>query len=229
MHSRRAVLTGMAAMATPAFGPAFAEDSPIAHGALAGNSLACAFEKPPTSTLPDVTLVGLDGELSIDHWKGRTILMPLWAEWCAPCMSELPDFGMLYRKYANTRFTILPVLSGTARQITPLDVVHLFSVLHCEALPALVEARNGNRLIRTMGRKGSSYALPCNLLIAPDGTVIGREMGRITADDAAAGPAPAKTGDPETVTRAIHGQAQSVWGKPDGEAFAAAMANGFLR
>lgn len=225
MRTRRAVLTGLAAAALV---PAHADDSPVAHGILADNSLARAFEKPPTSTLPDVPLIGMDGTFSIDRWKGRTVLMPLWAEWCAPCMSELPDFGRLQSKYANSRFTILPVLNATNKQLTPHDILQLFAVLHCEALPAVAESRLGSRLLRTMGRQGDSYALPCNLLIAPDGRVVGREMGRITADDASDGTAPAKTGDPETVTRAIKGQAQSVWGKPEGEAFAAAMANGFL-
>jgi thiol-disulfide isomerase/thioredoxin len=226
MQTRRTVLAGLAALAAPV--PARADDSPIAHGVLADNPLARAFEKPPTRTLPDVPLVGLDGTFSIERWRGRTVLMPLWAEWCAPCMSELPDFGRLHKKYSNTRFTILPVLSGTSRKMTPHDIAQIFSILKCDALPALAEDRFGNRLIRTMGRDGDHYSLPCNLIIAPDGTVVGREMGRITAEDASAGPAPEKTGDPETITRAIKGQAQSVWGKPEGEAFAAAMANGFF-
>jgi thiol-disulfide isomerase/thioredoxin len=223
--ARRTVLTGLVGIAAR---PAYAEDSPLAHGALANNSLAQAFEKAPSRSLPDVKLVGLDGEFSIDSLKGRTILMPLWAEWCAPCLSEIPDFAWLQKKFANPRFTIIPVLSGTQKRFAPSDILKLFAILHSEALPPVLEKNFGARLIRAMGREGAGYSLPCNLIIAPDGTVVGREMGRLTAPDAAEGPAPEKTKDPETITRAIKGQAQSIWGKPEGEEFARAMAAGFL-
>jgi thiol-disulfide isomerase/thioredoxin len=222
--SRRTVLAGLAASAAPAF----AGDSPLAHGVLADNPIAKAFEKAPQSTLPDATLVGLHGDFTIDALKGRTILMPLWAEWCAPCMSEIPDFARLHKKYGNAKFMVVPVLSGSMKKFTPLDIGRVFTILHAEALPPVMEKDVGSKLVRTMGRSGRSYSLPCNLLIAPDGTVVGREMGRITADDASDGPAPQKTKDPETITRAINGQAQSIWGKAEGEQFARALAEGFL-
>jgi thiol-disulfide isomerase/thioredoxin len=227
---RRSVLCGLVGMgAGLALPSAHAEQSSlIAHGALANNTLAQAFEKAPSASLPDVTLVGLQGEITLDSLKGRTILMPLWAEWCAPCLSEIPDFAKLEKKYGNARFAVVPVLSGTQKQMTPPWIAHLFTILHAEALPAVAEKNFGGRLIRTMGREGGRYSLPCNLLIAPDGRVVGREMGRISAPDASEGAAPAKTKDPETVTRAINGQSQSMWGKPEGEDFARAMANGFL-
>jgi hypothetical protein len=67
-------------------------------------------------------------------------------------------------------------------------------------------------------------ALPCNLLIGPDGRVMAREIGRLENTDDAN---PAKTWK-ETVNRTGAGEVQSRWGQTDGEAFAAAMANGFL-
>ena len=77
---RRTVLSELAGMSAGlVMPPARAEDaSPIAHGVLANNELAKSFIKAPSS-LPDVTLVGLQGEFDIDSLKGRTILMPLWA------------------------------------------------------------------------------------------------------------------------------------------------------
>jgi thiol-disulfide isomerase/thioredoxin len=224
--NRRTVLAGLAATAAPLL--AGAADSPLAHGVLANNRLAQAFKPAPQSRLPDVPLVGLHGEFSIDTLKGRTILMPLWAEWCAPCLSEIPDFARLHKKFSNAKFIIVPVLTSTMKQFTPSDIGRVFTVLHAEALPPVMEKNLGSRLARTMGRQGDSYALPCNLLIGPDGTVIGREIGRISAADASDGPVPQKSPDPETVTRAINGQAQSEWGKADGEEFARAMADGFL-
>ena len=227
MIDRRAMMLGLGAgLFTP---PALAADeaSPVAHGVLANNALAKAFEKARRD-LPDVTLIGPDGEFDTGTLKGRTILMPLWAEWCAPCLSEIPDFARLQAKYGTRHFTIMPVLTATQRKLTPDLINNLFDILHARALRPVAEKNFGSKLAIAMGRDGNGWALPCNLLIAPDGTVVGREMGKIAAPDAATGAPPPKTGDAETVTRAIKGQAQSLWGKQEGEDFAAAMAAGFL-
>lgn len=202
-------------------------DSPVAHGTLANNPLAKAFEKT-WPRLPDVTLWGPDGDFKPKDLIGRTILMPIWAEWCAPCLSELPDFGKLQAKYGNAKFEIIPVLSATGRQMTPKHIAQIFTMLHAAALKPVVEKGFGDALARTMGRTSRGYSLPCNILIGPDGTVIGREMGQVQADDAKTGDAPPKNGDAESVRRAVAGQTQSLWGKQDGEEFAKAMAEGFL-
>jgi len=224
---RRTAMAGLAGLL--AVRPALAgrDPPPVAHGVLANNALAQAFEKT-RSDLPDVTLVGPQGEFSILTLKGRTILMPLWAEWCAPCLCEIPDFAKLQKKYGNERFAVMPVLTGTGKQMTPAAITSVFNVLHAGNLAPLMEKNYGRKLLNTMARTQDGFAIPCNLLIAPDGSVVGREIGRLATPDASEGPAPAKTKDPETVTRAIAGQAQSLWGKPEGEEFAAAMAAGFL-
>ena len=227
MIDRRTVIAGLAGLAAAPAASADAGSSPVAHGVLANNTLAQAFEKARPE-LPYVTIVGLDGEFDTDTLKGRTILMPLWAEWCAPCLSELPDFAKLQKKYGNDRFAILPVLTGTRKRMTPALLASVFHILHADALTPLIEKNLGDKLMAAMARTDDGLAVPCNLLIAPDGTVVGREMGRVSAPDASEGPAPAKTKDPETITRAIAGQAQSMWGKVEGEEFAAAMAAGFL-
>lgn len=225
---RRTVLAGLAGLACS---PALAKDegSPLARGVLANNEIAKKFELPPRSRLPDVTIIGQKSAFDISALRGKTILMPLWAEWCAPCLSEIPDFSRLQAKFGNAKFEIIPILTGTQRKLAPDNIAVIFNLLHATALAALVEKNYGEVLFKAMCRDGNKWIMPCNLLIAPDGTVVGREMGRITAGDATAGAAPPSNGgDPETVRRAMKGQAQSVWGGQAGEEFAAAMASGFI-
>ena len=199
--------------------------SPIAHGILADNSLARAFESSPETELPNLYIWGPQGTRPIKESKGRTILMPLWAEWCAPCLSELPDFSRLQRKYGNEKFAIIPILTATRKRVTPELLVDLMRALHGEEFEPLIENNRDDRLMRKMGRmKDGSAGLPCNLLIAPDGRVVAREIGRIgNSDD----PDPAKT-QKEIYSRIGANAVQSRWGQADGEAFAAAMADGFL-
>jgi thiol-disulfide isomerase/thioredoxin len=224
---RRTVLAGLAGLA--AVGPAAAAepDSPVAHGALANNPLALAFESA-RSELPDITLVGPNGERDISTLMGRTILMPLWAEWCAPCLSEIPDFARLQEKYGNSSFAIVPILTGSRKQVTPAVAAQLFEFLHASVFEPLVEKNWGSRLMATMAVKsGNRIEIPCNLLIAPDGRVVGREIGvqRSADQDSVAA---AASGRSAMIARAEAGEVLSLWGKDAGAEFAAAMAGGFL-
>jgi len=226
---RRAAVLGLAGLTVSA---AHADDkpssSPIAHGVLAENSLAQKFESVSTE-LPGIALWGPNGKRDIEdllkEQKGRTILMPLWAEWCAPCMSEIPDFARLQQKYGNDKFSIIPVLTATRKQFTPEILGSVLKGMHAGVFEPLIENRLGDRLMNKMAKISSRQsALPCNLLIAPSGQVVAREIGRLenTDDDN-----PAKSWN-EVVKRTETGDVQSRWGQADGEAFAAAMANGFL-
>jgi len=156
--------------------------------------------------------------------KGRAILMPLWAEWCAPCMSEIPDFARLQQKYGNEKFSIIPVLTATRKKFTPETLKSILGQMHAGVFEPWIENHLGDRLMDKMTRRGDQRALPCNLLIAPDGQVMAREIGALgNSDDAS----PAKSWK-DVVDRTALGDVQSRWGQADGEAFAAAMANGFL-
>jgi len=204
--------------------PARADDaaSPVAHGVLANNPLALAFETAPAE-LPDVDVLGPNGTRSLSEFKGRTLLMPLWAEWCAPCLSELQDFAGLQTRHGNDKFAIVPILTGTRKQMTPAIIARLFADLHADALAPLIESRFGERLLHAMAKKkNGDFAVPCNLLVAPDGHVVGREFGLSESSDVKAG------SSHQLLAQAEAGTVISLWGKDAGDEFAAAMANGFL-
>jgi thiol-disulfide isomerase/thioredoxin len=227
---RRTLLAGIAALAAarPA-AAADATDSPIARGVLANNPLAQAFEAAPIFQLPDVMLTGPNGEQDIaDLIKGRTIIMPLWAEWCTPCLSEIPDFARIQAKYGNANFAVVPVLTGARKQVTPEALTQIFGFLHAGVFAPLVEKKFGKRLLVTMAaRNDGSVEIPCNLLIAPNGRVVAREFGLKRSDDEAAA-ATAAVGKVDPVARAEAGETLSLWGKAPGEELAAALASGFL-
>jgi thiol-disulfide isomerase/thioredoxin len=227
MIDRRTAAAGLGLFAA---NPALADEpqkkpSPIAHGILADNSLAQIFE-PVDNDLPSVYLWTLDDKKKhIDELKGRTLIMPLWAEWCAPCMSELPDFARLQRKYGNDKFAIVPVLTGTQKKFTPELLGKILGLMHCDVFEPLIESNRGDRLIQKMARRGNEVAIPCNLLITPDLKVMAREIGRLANSDDAD---PAKSWKDTLNRTGVEGSVQSRWGQADGEAFVKAMSEGFL-
>ena len=224
--NRRALLGGLAALA--AAGSARADDasSPIAIGVLKDNPIAKAFRSPQSDTLPDIRLDTPNGAFQIaEVLQGRTVLMPVFAEWCVPCLTEIPDFARLQEVYGNEHFAILPVLSWPRKQMTPLAIATLFQTLHAQIFTPMTEQRFGGALVRAMARSGNMLSLPCNLLIDPKGRVVAREMGLksngVTLTD--------DPGDRYArAEKAAAGQTQSLWGTAAGDAFATALANGFL-
>ena len=220
--SRRTFLAGAASLALAPAAGADADVSPLAHGALADNVLAKAFKTAPPQ-LPDVQILGPKGTRSISEFKGRTTLMPLWAEWCGPCLSELQDFATLQKKYGNDKFQVIPILTGMQKRLTPVTIAQLFAYLHADVFEPLIENRFGGALMTVMARDTDRQVkIPCNLIIAPDGRVIGREFGLEEAEGVTA------TTKHQLIAQAEAGNILSLWGKKEGDEFAAAMANGFL-
>src|SRR5690606_41397678 len=64
---------------------------PLARGELA------AVKVPSTpQPLPPLSFEGPDGRrLTLADFKGRTVLLNLWATWCAPCRQEMPALDAL--------------------------------------------------------------------------------------------------------------------------------------
>jgi thiol-disulfide isomerase/thioredoxin len=220
--SRRTFLASAASLAFAP--PARADAPPLAHGVLENNALAKEFESV-TVELPDLDVWGPAGKRSIKELKGRAVLMPLWAEWCGPCFSEMPDFARLQTKYGNDKFAIIPVLTATKKQFTPELLGGVLKLANAGIFEPLIEDHLGDRLMQHMARQHGGVALPCNLLIAPDGHVVAREIGRMTSDEETKDPAHSYR---EVLDRTQTGAIQSLWGDAAGDEFAKAMANGFL-
>jgi cytochrome c biogenesis protein CcmG/thiol:disulfide interchange protein DsbE len=59
---------------------------------------------------PDFSLQTPDGQiLNLAEFRGRPILINLWASWCPPCKAEMPDLEQVYKDYQSEGFIILGV------------------------------------------------------------------------------------------------------------------------
>ncbi len=92
--------------------------APLAHGEVAALTMATA-----PLRLPDLVLRDADGKpKKLSDWRGRTVLVNLWATWCVPCRKEMPALENLRPSWAgrisrSSRSTSTPA-TPTRRRIS---------------------------------------------------------------------------------------------------------------
>ena len=60
--------------------------------------------------LPDLTLRDAAGqERKLSDWRGRTVLLNLWATWCVPCRKEMPALDALAGKLGGPAFEVVAI------------------------------------------------------------------------------------------------------------------------
>jgi thiol-disulfide isomerase/thioredoxin len=92
----------------PACGPAVALSSkiaPLAQGEVAALTMATA-----PLRLPDLAFEDADGKpRKLSDWRGRTVLVNLWATWCVPCRKEMPALEQLQTRLGGPKFEVVAV------------------------------------------------------------------------------------------------------------------------
>ena len=78
---------------------------PLATGEVAG-VMVPADPKP----LPDLAFTGPDGKpMLLSALRGKTVLLNLWATWCAPCRKEMPALDKLQAELGGADFEVVAV------------------------------------------------------------------------------------------------------------------------
>lgn len=63
---------------------------------------------PPRGT-PLTRFQGPDGETELAAFKGKTVLVNLWATWCPPCVDELPSLDALQESLGGDDFVVVAI------------------------------------------------------------------------------------------------------------------------
>lgn len=67
---------------------------------------------PPDAGYPAPDFDVLDAEgspVSLADYRGRVVLLNIWATWCAPCLEEMPSMQRLYEAFPRDDFEIAAV------------------------------------------------------------------------------------------------------------------------
>ncbi|RZN19020.1 TlpA disulfide reductase family protein [Bradyrhizobium sp. Leo121] len=78
---------------------------PLAHGELAALTMAT---KP--LRIPDLAFEDAEGKpRKLSDWRGKTVLVNLWATWCVPCRKEMPALDALQAKLGGKDFEVVAI------------------------------------------------------------------------------------------------------------------------
>ncbi len=65
---------------------------------------------------PDFTVLDADGkEVKLSDFRGKLVLLDIWATWCGPCVASMPHNSELAEKFAKDGFVILAVCASDSR------------------------------------------------------------------------------------------------------------------
>jgi peroxiredoxin len=117
---------------------------------------------------PNFTLLGLDGKMvSLDDYKGKVVLLNIWATWCPPCVEEMPSMEKLYQELKGENFEILAVSIDVlgAKEVIPFMKKYKLS------FPALTDSKGAIKsLYQTTG-------VPESFIINKDGIIVEKVIG----------------------------------------------------
>lgn len=149
------------------------EAAPLPAGpgsnALSVGQMARFVFKSAPEDLPVAPFIDSEGrERTLADWKGKVVLLNLWATWCAPCRKEMPSLDRLQTELGSDQFQVVAVsvdrtgIDGARKFLTDVNARNL-AVL---ADPTI-------RMASTLKAPG----LPATILIGKDGREIGRLLG----------------------------------------------------
>jgi thiol-disulfide isomerase/thioredoxin len=123
--------------------------------------------------LPSIQYWNGSGEVSLESFKGKYVLVNFWATWCAPCVRELPSLQSLAEKINSDKFLVLAISQDQGAEHV---VVPYLKRLKIDNLNVLYDPN------RKSFKEFALRGLPTTVLISPAGTVIARLEGEVAWD-----------------------------------------------
>ncbi|RWO25443.1 MAG: TlpA family protein disulfide reductase [Mesorhizobium sp.] len=118
--------------------------------------------------LPELIFADEAGEpQSLEDWRGKMVLLNVWATWCAPCRAEMPTLDRLQERLGDEGFDVVALSVDRAGA----GAVRKFFDEIGVKLPVFID--QDGAAIRALGL----FGLPATLLIGPDGNELARLAG----------------------------------------------------
>jgi thiol-disulfide isomerase/thioredoxin len=134
--------------------------APLARGEVAAVNVA----KEP-APLPNLAFAGPEGQpMTLADLKGRTVLLNLWATWCAPCRHEMPALDKLQADLGAKDFKVVAINIDTRNLEKPKAWLKEAGVTRL-AYYADPQAK----VFQDLRQIGKAVGMPTTFLIDPNG------------------------------------------------------------
>jgi thiol-disulfide isomerase/thioredoxin len=115
------------------------------------------------------------GAHKLADFRGKFVLLNIWATWCAPCREEMPALDRLQAQMASERFQVVAI--SVDQQGLPI-ARKFYAETGIKALPVYIDRTA--KAAFTLEAAG----LPATLLVDPQGREVGRHLGAVRWDSA---------------------------------------------
>jgi thiol-disulfide isomerase/thioredoxin len=142
--------------------------APLVHGEVAALALA---QTP--FRVPDLAFSDAQGRRrTLADWRGRTVLLNLWATWCVPCRREMPALDALQARLGGPKFQVVAVNIDTQDPQKPLAFLKQIGVSRLAYY-----SDESAQVFEELKTAGKAFGMPTTLLVDPRGCEIGDMAG----------------------------------------------------
>ena len=128
----------------------------------------------PVVAAPDFTLTDQYGNThTLSDYKGKTVFLNFWADWCGYCVKEMPDVEQLYQDMGQNAEDV--VILSVTYGLTPEAMADFFEERNL-TYPTLLDT--DQTVFATYG----AYSLPTTFFIDAEGNVFGYYPGMMDLD-----------------------------------------------
>jgi cytochrome c biogenesis protein CcmG, thiol:disulfide interchange protein DsbE len=123
------------------------------------------------SKAPDFAARSVDGDRAVRtlaDYRGKVLVLNIWATWCIPCIVEMPSFERLKQQIADTNLKIVAV---SIDQVASADSVRAFARNLGVTFEVLLDSTVG------IARTYQATGYPETFIIASDGTIRNKWIG----------------------------------------------------
>ena len=141
--------------------------------ALAVGDVAAMLPSDPPRSLAGLAFDDPEGKpMTIASRAGKTLLVNLWATWCAPCRAEMPALDALQRQMGNDAFEVVAINIDTGDDSKPKAFLLEIGV---KTLGFYRDATMG--VFNDLKRRSLALGLPVTLLVDAEGCLLASMNG----------------------------------------------------
>jgi thiol-disulfide isomerase/thioredoxin len=124
-------------------------------------------------SLGELTFLAPDNSTrTLSSFKGKVILVNLWATWCAPCRKEMPALDALQKQKGNDKFEVVAVNVDTRN---PERATEFLDEIGVSTLTRYHDPKG--HILQDLKKKGRAPGLPSTVLFDENGCELGFLLG----------------------------------------------------